>query len=53
MRKQRIGWVLLGIAVLFCVGLAMLACLPAWDGSSADCALDAIFDLIRTAGSAR
>lgn len=42
MRKQNPGWILLGALVCVAVTVAILACLPAWEGMGDMSALDAI-----------
>ena len=41
--KQNPLWVILCIAVLLCVAVGVLACLPSWDGMGNMSLLDAIF----------
>ena len=45
--KQKIEWIILGIAVCFLVAVAILAVLPAWSGMGDMSALDAILYYIR------
>lgn len=45
--KQKIEWIILGIAVCFLVAVAILAVLPAWPGMGDMSALDAILYYIR------
>lgn len=42
MRKQNVGWILLCALVCVAVTVAILACLPPWDGMGDMSALEAI-----------
>ena len=46
--KQNVLWVLLCVLALVGALIAMLACMPAWDGSPEPSALQAIFALVRS-----
>lgn len=45
--KQNPLWVILSIAVLLCVAVGVMACLPSWNGMGDMSLLDAVFYTVK------